>query len=122
MNKVYVEDADVGKIVDYLAADLQDANSKPRPERAHAGGGTSGFRFQQDREPTRLPSLTTSNDRENGQKLQMRRDNDRFPPKSRCGLSYQACLMSRIVRPRAWRFAGTGSSLSFLIPRRRRDG
>jgi hypothetical protein len=35
----------------------------------------------------------------NRQKLQMRRDNDRFPPKSRCRLSYQACPIPRIVLP-----------------------
>jgi CspA family cold shock protein len=29
----------------------------------------------------------------------MRRDIDRFPPKIRCGLSYQACPIPRIVRP-----------------------
>jgi len=28
----------------------------------------------------------------------MHRDNDRFSPKSECRLSYQACVMSRIVR------------------------
>src|ERR1035437_6174865 len=29
----------------------------------------------------------------------MRRDNDRFPPESRCGLSYQAWPIPRIVHP-----------------------
>jgi len=36
--------------------------------------------------------------RENRKKLQMRRDNDRFPPESSCGLSYQACRIPRILR------------------------
>jgi len=38
-----IDDADVGKIVDYLGRDLPRPDSKPRPERAHVGGGTSGF-------------------------------------------------------------------------------
>jgi hypothetical protein len=36
---------------------------------------------------------------ENRQKLQIRRHNDRFPPKSSCRLSYQACRITRILRP-----------------------
>jgi hypothetical protein len=35
----------------------------------------------------------------NRQKGQMRGDNDRFSPKSRCRLSYQACPIPRIVHP-----------------------
>ena len=48
---------------------------------------------------------------------------DRFPPKSRARLSYQACLYPAYPVPaRACRCAGTGGSLIVLIPRRRRDG
>jgi hypothetical protein len=47
----------------------------------------------------------------------MRRDIDRFPPESTCGLSYQANSRPRIVRPPDMTvFAGTGSSLSFFDP------
>jgi hypothetical protein len=35
----------------------------------------------------------------NPKKARMRRDNDGFPLKSRCRLSYQACPIPRIVRP-----------------------
>jgi hypothetical protein len=55
--------------------------------------------------------------RENRQKLQMRRDNDRFPPKSSCGLSYQACRIPRILRPVGHAgFAGTGRPFLFFDP------
>jgi hypothetical protein len=41
----------------------------------------------------------TSNDRQNGKKTPMRHDIDRFPPKSSCRLSYQACVIRRILWP-----------------------
>jgi len=37
-------------------------------------------------------------ERKNPQKLQMRRDIDRFLPKSPCRLRYQACRIPRILR------------------------
>jgi CspA family cold shock protein len=48
----------------------------------------------------------------------MRRDNAHFPPKSRCGLSYQACPIPRIVRPSDMPVCGD-RRFDFLIPRRR---
>src|ERR1700730_13550717 len=39
---------------------------------------------------TGIYGLAASNERETGKKLQIRRDNDHFSPKSRCRLSYQA--------------------------------
>ena len=59
----------------------------------------------------------------NGQKLQMRRDNDRFPPKSGCRLSYQACRHTA-YRARVGHAGLRGPAVRFyfLIPRRRRDG
>jgi hypothetical protein len=53
----------------------------------------------------------------------LRRDNDRFLPKSSCGLSYQACSIPRIMHPPGmpvcgdWQFV-----IVFLILRRRCDG
>jgi CspA family cold shock protein len=44
----------------------------------------------------------------------MRRDNDRFPPESNCGLSYQACLIPRIVRSSDMPVCGAGSPLHFF--------
>jgi hypothetical protein len=70
-----------------------------------------------------LPSFCHVKWSRNRQKVQMHHDNDGFSLKSTCGLSYQACPIPRILHPSGMaRFAGTGGSLSFLIPRRRRDG
>jgi cold shock protein len=52
-------------------------------------------------------------------KLQMRRDNDHFPPKSWCGLSYQACFLPRIVHPSDMPVCGDQTSV--LIFRSRGD-
>jgi hypothetical protein len=59
---------------------------------------------------------TTPNFHEINQKLQIRPDNDRFPPKSHCRLSYQASAIPRIVACRTCRFAGTGSPFLFFDP------
>src|SRR4051794_35019554 len=51
----------------------------------------------------------------------MRRDNDRFPPKSSCRLSYQACPIPRIVRRSGMPgLRGPAVRYCFLISRRRR--
>jgi hypothetical protein len=60
---------------------------------------------------------------QNRLKARMRRNIERFPPKSRSGLPYQACPIPRIVRPSDMPVCGDRQFVyRFLIPRRRRDG
>ena len=70
-----------------------------------------------------LRSFAASNDRETGKSTQMRRDNDRFPPKSR--MSFKLSSVPHTAYPAPVGHAGLrGPAVRyrFLIPRRRRDG
>jgi hypothetical protein len=61
------------------------------------GRGIQIFRFNQIETIGAWRAAAPSNDRETGKKMQLRRDNDRFPPESGCRLSYQAGRIPRIL-------------------------